>query len=483
MSWIDFSAASRLVRSERIAWVRLRRTEALVIKREKWTKRWKTWVTPTTLPGIWLRKEGGHLVRARIVDPATGRMKEIKKVLPETDQAMAHQWLTEELARIRAGVASAPPQQTRFADYAVSLLERKAERREIKSAKGRERWRYTLEHLIAGTTGEKSERFVSGFGEFFLDKLHVSHVEQWKTGIAGLIAAGDYAPTTANSWLSILRVILKAAKREFQLQHLATDGVEDFDTSEHTTYTEEEPNALLPEEVGVFLGTMRELYPQHYAMVYLGLATGLRPSSLRPLRRRGPSADVLWEQSRLLVRRSQTLGDEVMNTTKQGKRYSITVPQELMAVLEWHVRTQLSTPEQEDSDLLFPSVKGSYRSPCVLNKPFADVCEAMGLGRHFSQRGLRRTFNDLARAAAVESVITRSISGHLTEQMQLHYSTVNPAEQRASIGKVINLMEARAERSGGAPKTASGAPESDRNELQQGALQSAGGAPSGAPLR
>jgi hypothetical protein len=89
----------------------------------------------------------------------------------------------------------------------------------------------------------------------------------------------------------------------------------------------------------------------------------------------------------------------------------------------------------------------------------------------------------LARAAAVESVITRSISGHLTEQMQLHYSTVNPAEQRASIGKVINLMEARAERSGGAPKTASGAPESDRNELQQGALQSAGGAPSGAPLR
>ena len=71
---------------------------------------------------------------------------------------MAHEWLTEEQARIRAGVGSAPPQQTRFAGYAVSLLERKAERREIKSAKGRERWRYTLEHLLAGTTGEKSAR-------------------------------------------------------------------------------------------------------------------------------------------------------------------------------------------------------------------------------------------------------------------------------------------------------------------------------------
>lgn len=46
--------------------------------------------------------------------------------------------------------------------------------------------------------------------------------EAWKAGIGQLIAAGDYAPTTANSWLSILRVIMKAAKRRFHLTHLAT---------------------------------------------------------------------------------------------------------------------------------------------------------------------------------------------------------------------------------------------------------------------
>jgi hypothetical protein len=97
-----------------------------------------------------------------------------------------------------------------------------------------------------------------------------------------------------------------------------------FDLSEHSTYTEEEPNTLLPEEVAVFLSTMRELYPQHLAVTYCGFATGLRPSSLRPLRRRGPLADVPWDQGRLLALRSQTLGEEVMNTTKQGKRYSIT---------------------------------------------------------------------------------------------------------------------------------------------------------------
>jgi hypothetical protein len=67
---------------------------------------------------------------------------------------------------------------------------------------------------------------------------------RWRDGINELIAAGDYAPTTANSWLSILRVIAKAAKREFGLEHLATEGIEDFDISEHVTYSEEQPNAL-----------------------------------------------------------------------------------------------------------------------------------------------------------------------------------------------------------------------------------------------
>ena len=135
--------------------------------------------------------------------------------------------------------------------------------------------------------------------------------------------------------------------------------------------------------------------------------------------------DVLWDTGKLLVRRSQTLGDEVMRTTKQKRRYSIDLPEEAIKVLRWHVETQLVTPEQQDSDLLFPSTTGGFRASTVLNKPLADVAEQIGLGKRFTQRGLRRTFQDLARAANVEAVVTRSISGHATEKMQEHYSTVN----------------------------------------------------------
>jgi len=49
----------------------------------------------------------------------------------------------------------------------------------------------------------------------------------------------------------------------------------------------------------------------------------------------------------------------------------------------------------------------------------------------------------MARAAEVEDVVTRVFSGHATETMQQHYSTVAPSEIREAIGKVISLAGIR----------------------------------------
>jgi integrase len=430
----------------------------------KWTYRWKTWLAPTKVPGVWKRKEGGHFVRARVTDPTTGRQKEIKKSLPEADEATAFKFLSDERKRIQAGLVMATPRSERFADYAVTLFERKVTTREIKSARSRERWKITLIHLIAGT------RDVPGFGEFYIDQIRLTHVEAWRVGIAGLIANGKYEPTTANGWLAIMRVIMKAAKREFELRTNPLDGIPNFDTSEHATYTEEEPNTLDAERAKEFLACMREECPQHYAMTYLGIATGLRPSAMRPLRRNGLTPDVLWDQGVILVRRSHTLGHEIMNTTKTKLRQRINVPADVMDVLRWHADTQLETPEQRASDLLFPAEDGRLRSEHILRKPFARVSALIGLPIHFTPRGLRRTFNDLARIANVEAIVTKSISGHLTEQMRQHYSTVTPVEQRESIGRLLRLVHTTsanddAPRGGapsGAPAPPGGAPGRDR---------------------
>ena len=52
---------------------------------------------------------------------------------------------------------------------------------------------------------------------------------------------------------------------------------------------------------------------------------------------------------------------------------------------------------------------------------------------------MRRTFQDLARAAEVKDIVTRAISGHATETMQHHYSTVAADEKKPAIAKVIEL--------------------------------------------
>ena len=409
------------------------------------SKEWKlvrgTWIAQSpVLPGVWQRKEGGHVVRGRATDPRSGRQRDVWRVLAESDKSAAYQWLQAELARIRTGGAAAAQSRTPFASYVVSLLKRKIDCGDIQSAAGTEKWKNALEHLIG-----------SRIGEMYVEMIRPRDVEAWKVDAAERVRAGKYAPTTINTWLSVLKVVLGHARRDLELPQNAARDVMPLDTSRHRVYSREEPNSLTVEEVCEFLGCLRVKYPQFFAMTYTGFATGLRPSSLRPLRRRGAAPDVDWDRNVLLVRRSHTLGAVVMESTKTAIDQEIAIPRELIDVLRWHVDTQLRAGPQRDSDLLFPSELGGFRSHSCLAKPFADVAKAIGLKKRVSPRAMRRTFQDLARAAEVRDVVTRSISGHATEEMQRRYSTVSATEQQASLARVLHLMDFRKASSPAAP--------------------------------
>ncbi len=159
---------------------------------------------------------------------------------------------------------------------------------------------------------------------------------------------------------------------------------------------------------------------------------------MRPLRRRGASADVLWDKGVVLARRSQTRGDEVREATKNSTRFRVTLPSDVMAILRWHVGRLPAGPMQ-GSDLLFPSDTGGFRSPTVLDKPFKDICKHLSLGKRVTPKAMRRTFQDLARVAAVDGLVQRSICGHLSEEMTERYSSVAQAEVEAALGKVVSL--------------------------------------------
>lgn len=414
----------------------------------KWVKRWNCWIAPKpSKPGVWRRKEGGFLVRARVLDPLTKKLREVKITLPEDDAHSAYQKLQNELDRVRKGevtptsaARSSPSPATNttestlplWGDYAVSLLERKVTDGTIRSAKTREVWASVLK-----------TKLIPAFGKLRIDEMNRRTYLAWRDEVAKKIRANAVSPHYANGWLSILTVVTNAAFDEFEIDRASpTRAIEKFDTREHDTYTDEEPNSLTPEEVGPFLAAMRRLYPQHFAMTALGFATGLRPSSLRPLRHVGPTPDVILSTGVLLVRRSQTRGSEVMQTTKTARHQRVSLPEDLVAILRWHIDTLPEGP-MADSELLFPSETGGFRAPSVLDKPFAAVAKETGLRKHVTARAMRRTFQDLARAAEVRDIVTRAVSGHATEEMQRHYSTVHQNEIREGIARIVNLGEFR----------------------------------------
>lgn len=408
-----------------------------------WITRWKYEISDTpSAEGIWALKNGGYLVRARVTDTKTKKRPDVMRSLPNAKLHEAKRIRAELMGEGRVASQRPTSSPTPFATFAASAFRKKVESGELGSAKTRERWAGTLKHLLAE------------LGTDDVREIDTARLEEMRAKFAKSINDKTFSPRTVNGWLSILRTIMKRAKRELKLASNPALDIDFFSTKAHRTFTREKPNALTIETARLFLETMRRKYPQHYGMTLLGFITGLRPSSLRPLRRSGPTSDVLWDEGRILVRRSNSLSQEIMESTKTGKDNDLTLPAAVIVALRWHVDLLTDPPlhpkwkkpplwwrkEMAASDLLFPARHGGLRSRSTLDKPFKDVGDAIGLAFRLTPKGMRRTFKDLARLAGVTKEASMAVSGHQTEAMHEHYQTVASEEMRTELGKISTLI-------------------------------------------
>ena len=283
-----------------------------------------------------------------------------------TDAAGAYRFLQAELDGVRSGVTKAR-QTVRFSEYAASLFERKVLKGEVASAQTRENWELMLRlHLFPA------------FGEMYVDAILEERCrgmagEGGSEGTPGQVLTGDgeqLAPGPSQHHERGGRGARVGEEprhegegaRHHLVHHLHGGGAD----------------ALTPEEVQPFLAALLDRHPQHFVMVALGFATGWRPSMMRPLRRQGRSADVLWAKNVVLARRSQTRGDEVLEATKNSTRFRVTLPAEVMDILSWHTDRLPEGPMQE-CDLLFPSDPGGFRRNLDV-QPVTGVVSSRSMG-------------------------------------------------------------------------------------------------------
>lgn len=413
-------------------------------EKNRWLKRWRYVMAPTSRKGVWKLKDGGYFVRVRVTDARTGRRHQCARALRGASVTIwdairvRDQLRHEGRERIDGTIASLPL----WSEYAASLLEAKIAEGRLSSSKSRERWVNVLGRLLPA------------IGRIRVDELRTADLIAWRDQVARWLRDGmpsmrerekgklvHLSAVTANGWVSILKVICGAMTKHYELTRNPAHGVEYFPVLERT-YTREQPNALTAAQIPTFMAKVKALYPQHYAMILLGFGIGSRPSTLRPLRRGGEESDIDWTAGFVFLRRSNPSGDEIRDRTKNKNDLGIPLPPALMRVLRVHVAA-LPLGPMKDSPFLFPSTTGGMRSRSSLDKPFRAVVKALGWNLKLTPKCMRRTFNDLARRAKVHDIVLRSISGHVTEEMQELYSTAQQEERRTAVGKVIEIATAR----------------------------------------
>ena len=410
-----------------------RATLAVVLGRPE--QEWKLLVKdkmPTRYPGVFRLDQATYWIRAKVVDPRTGKNKEIDRILDGVTAHEAAQKRDALINEIKQSVQQS--QKVRVGEFAKSWIESKA---------------LKLDSTTLRTYADALENHIlPALGNYYYDALLPTDVQRW---IDGALLRGwtsekrgskqdktktvrrSYSRDTVQGWFRVFRTMTRDAIAALELPRDPTLRI----TMPEDTGDVDEANSLSPAQLAAFLTAMRTRYPQHYALVVLLAYTGLRFCHASALHWND------WEEAGGVLRssRKQLRGKVRPVTRKKRAPKEYPVEPELAEILKQHrVRLLKEQAPGLSKGLMFPSRVGTYRTPNSLDVAWAKCLTEAQIDKRFTIHGLRYTFTDLVRRANVDAVVRRALTGHVTEEMQRHYSTVGLDEKRAAVAGVLRLV-------------------------------------------
>lgn len=367
----------------------------------------------TKYPGVTKTGEQTFRVRRKVVDPETGRRTEVDRIVKGVTAKQAADKLAELVAEARASNVD----RMRVSDFARSWLESKSA---------------TVSRGTANKYADALEQhIVPGLGRIYCDALKPFDVQEW---VNKCLAKG-YSVRTVQSWYGCLRTMMIDAQYQLDLPRNPVARVTFPEPAEF-----EGQNAINEEQLERLLEVFRAEEPDHYGLVAVLAYTGLRFTHASALR----WEDVDFQTGILEVKRSQLHG--VIGPVSRKKRAPRKIPlsPELEEVLKWQRRYLMQKQARGLAEgWMFPTIRGTLRSSACLTKPWRHCCQEAGIESHFTPHGLRRTFNDLARRAGVDPIVTKALTGHVTERMREHYSSVRLDEKKQALANVVSLIHRR----------------------------------------
>ena len=379
--------------------------------------------TPTKYPGVSQLGHKKYLLRGKAIDPRTGKKRDVRKVVNNMSAREAARVRAELLEDIRAGGTQAG-NRVRVGEYAQSWMKSKA---------------LKLDPGTARTYADALDlHILPTLGDFFYDALTKRDIQAWvdeSLMSVRVLRNGTQRPYARNSvhgWFRVLRTMTRDALDDLLL---------DRDPTRRISFPEApdpaERNALTSDELARFLRAMREGHPHHFALTAMLAFTGLRFCHASALQ----WAD--WDEQRevIYVKRKQVQRRVGKVSRKKRAPREVPVEPELATILREHRQRMLAEQAPGLADgWMFPSKAGTLRAPSSLYKAWQRCLEAVEIERRFTVHGLRYTFTDLVRRAKADAVVRRALTGHVTESMQDHYSSVHLDEKRSAVASVHKLV-------------------------------------------
>lgn len=371
---------------------------------------------PTRYPGVYQVGPQSYRIRATIKDERTGKRREVDRLLEGVSAPEA----AREREQMRQGDGLEAARVTLRA-YAQLWIASKAESVDRATAK---RYAEALDlHVLPE------------LGDMYMDAMRPADVQAWinsKARIKTEKGAHKYAVATIRGWFRVLRTMARDAVAQLDLPRDPTGRV---------TFPDrpglEETNALSPDELASLLSTFRTYYRQHLAMVSTLALTGQRFCHVSALR----WEDVDFDAGNIKIARKAYRGNVGPVSKKKRAPKAVPMPPELADVLKDH-RVRMIEEQHEGlaSGWVFPSETGKPRLATALDKPWSAVLDLAGVNGRFTIHGLRRTFTDHLRLTGIDPVVRRALTGHVTEKMQDHYSSVSMGERMAAVSSVVRLV-------------------------------------------
>lgn len=375
-------------------------------------------------PGLWQLKTATFRVRVQKVDPRTGRKFNRTRKLEGVTRAQALQVLEslrDELEqRCDAPAAVAITAQETLGAFAKSWLTIKLGRDDLAPS-------------TAIRYGNALDRLSPWLREMPLADVAPRDVEQW------MIASKKqgFAASTINSWLRVLRAALTDAARD----RLVVVNVAQQVRALAEPVDLEDTNSLSQTELVSLLRAMRTQNPTVHAAAWTQALTGLRW---------GETSALKWEdhdeERHVLKIRRSVCERKLRPLTKTRRARIVGVPEVLARILRKHRETMIEQQHPGlSSGLMFPSKVGTPLANSRICDALKVACTDAGIRRRFTSHGFRRTMTDLLRLAEVDPVVAAGLTGHETERMRRHYSTVRTKEAVDASERVAMLLQPSAE--------------------------------------